>query len=224
MGAASSTPPTGVTMPDNVRLESLRNQLGALEEACARASPELDWQDLDMSVLLHSACNALRNETAVLEHNLSSAKTRWRRELFMPPGSTHKIADQRGVQASKAMDVAKSVKARASEREKEKGPDDIKVGELKFTVAFSEEVTLFLFDGSVHRDVVDTTTTLVRTVRTNEMSSDATLAVEKQVDIDEYAWRARTRAKAELDQFSRDLNAENLSVHSDAKTRVVPYS
>ena len=68
-----------VTLPDDARLESLRYQLKALEETCTRTCPELDWEDLDTSVMMHSACNMLRNETAFLAHNKRSAVPLWRR-------------------------------------------------------------------------------------------------------------------------------------------------
>jgi hypothetical protein len=89
MGAAHSAPLARVTLPDDVRLESLRHQLETLEEMCARRSPKLDWKDVDTSVLLHSACNALRNEKAILEHNRNSAVPRWRSS----PVVQHEYAD-----------------------------------------------------------------------------------------------------------------------------------
>ena len=141
MGATGSAPLANarVTLPTNVRLESVRNQLEALEEACAHESPELDWRDLDKSVLLHSACNALRNETAVLEHNMRSAEPRWRRQLCAPLGSTHKSAHHTaGVKGSKAMKAAPTANVR------------VRAGRTtSFTVAFSEAVAL-IDAGSIH--------------------------------------------------------------------------
>jgi len=56
------------------RLRSLALDLEALEQVQQKSSPELQWDDHDTSVTIHSAVNLLKNQVSVLEYNKKMAE------------------------------------------------------------------------------------------------------------------------------------------------------
>ena len=55
-------------------VETLAMDLAVLEELQQRVCPQLDWEDLDSDVKIHSATNALRNAMADARHKLQLRK------------------------------------------------------------------------------------------------------------------------------------------------------
>jgi hypothetical protein len=175
-------------------------------------------------VVIHSAMNTLRNETAVLEHNMRSALPSWHpRRLFVEtPSSAHKNADPRAERGN-ADPRALRGHSRWPEKRARTTQDS--------TVTFCEEVAR-IDAGGAHRDEMEPDATLahvqshgtIKLEMTGDFLSDVAVAAQQGViancDIDAYAVHAHTRAKLEL---VIDMHSAAVDGDSTTARAIVPY-